>query len=163
MITGWIIFICILPSILYMFGINLGYTGNLNGLQEIQTYISNHPGDIHTEYTKWEFIHTTLELIAFCTAIFTAILALIYFRITKNIFIPVISIVLLFSGFLDIFHILVAEKIIAGVVDNQIFLPLTWTIGRLISAMIMGIGFLIMSSFSHKIKSLKLSLDFWHI
>jgi|GEM_PF-560365 signal transduction histidine kinase len=156
MITGWIIFICILPSILYMFGINLGYTGNLNGLQEIQTYISNHPGDIHTEYTKWEFIHTTLELIAFCTAIFTAILALIYFRITKNIFIPVISIVLLFSGFLDIFHILVAEKIIAGVVDNQIFLPLTWTIGRLISAMIMGIGFLIMSSFSHKIKSLKL-------
>lgn len=156
MLAGWIVFICILPSILYLSGINLGYTGNVHELFEIQTYTSNPPGDIHTEYTKWEFVHSSLELIAFCTAIFTAILALIYFHITKNIFIPVISIVLLFSGFLDIFHILVAEQIIEGDVDNQVFLPLTWTIGRLISAMIMGFGFLILGNLSHKIKSLKI-------
>ena len=89
------------------------------------------------------FLHTILEWSAFCTAVFTVILAWVHFGIRKNdVIVPVIGVCLLCAGSMDAFHTLVANRLINATASNIDLIPFTWALCRLFNALIMicGIG-----------------------
>ena len=97
-----VIAICILPLLLTMMGADFG---------------TNHM----TQKIDGSFAHTLLEWTAFCTAIFTVILAFTHFSINRDIATPVIAIALFFAGCMDAFHVLV---------ENNSTEPFTWVLCR---------------------------------
>ena len=86
------------------------------------------------------FEHTLLEWSALWAAAFTACLALSHFRIAKDITTPIIGIALFFSGCMDAFHTLAADRLIESVANNQELIPFTWAICRLFNSLIMILG-----------------------
>ncbi|MCH8252933.1 MAG: hypothetical protein IID36_10820, partial [Planctomycetes bacterium] len=86
------------------------------------------------------FVHTILEWSAFCTAIFTAILAFVHFRIKRDVATPIIGVALFCAGCMDAFHTLAADRLIHASADNTDLIPFTWAICRLLNALIMTVG-----------------------
>jgi len=86
------------------------------------------------------FTHTILEWSAFCTAIFTVTLSLVYFYLMRDPVIPIIGIALFFAGCMDAFHTLASDRLIQGAADSQNLIPFTWAICRLFNALILIAG-----------------------
>ncbi len=86
------------------------------------------------------FTHTILQWTAVTTAILTALLALLHFSIKRDAVTPVIGIALLCAGLMDGFHTLAADRLIIPLLDHRDFIPLTWSICRLFSALILIVG-----------------------
>lgn len=86
------------------------------------------------------FTHTILEWSAFCIALFTFLLAIVHYRISKDITIPVIGVALFCAGCMDAFHTLAADRLIEAAADNRNLIPFTWAISRVFNALIMIIG-----------------------
>ena len=60
------------------------------------------------------FTHTILEWTAFCTAIFTVLLAFLHFSIKRDIMTPILGRALFCAGVMDAFHTLAADRLIEG-------------------------------------------------
>ena len=86
------------------------------------------------------FVHSLLEWTSFCLAIVTAFCAFFHYAIKKDVATPIIGTALLFSGLLDGFHVLVADKLILYVSDNEHFIPFTWAMSRIFNAAILTAG-----------------------
>ena len=86
------------------------------------------------------FTHTILEWTAFCTAIFTVILAFLHFKIKRDTTTPIIGVALFCAGMMDAFHTLAADRLIEAVADNRNLIPFTWAISRLFNALILIAG-----------------------
>ncbi len=85
------------------------------------------------------FLHTLFEWGALCVALFTALLGLLHFRMTRDLVTPVIGLALLAAGLMDGFHILAADRLVPAA-DAEDFIPFTWAIGRLFCALILIVG-----------------------
>ncbi|MEM9806820.1 MAG: ATP-binding protein [Cyanobacteria bacterium P01_D01_bin.56] len=86
------------------------------------------------------FTHTILEWSAFCTALFTAILAFAHFATTRDVTTPVLGVVLLCAGMMDAFHTLAADRLIEAVADNRNLIPFTWALCRLFNVLLTIVG-----------------------
>ena len=86
------------------------------------------------------FTHTILEWSAFSAALFIALLAIVHFRITREITTPIIAMALFSAGCIDAFHTLAADRLIDAVADNRNLIPFTWAISRSFNALILIIG-----------------------
>lgn len=92
--------------------------------------------------SEGEFINTLLEWSAFCVAIFTAVFAYTNYSVTRDVATPVIGTALFFSGMIDAFRTLAADRLIPTVVDLDHFIPFTWAISRTINAIFLIAGML---------------------
>jgi hypothetical protein len=86
------------------------------------------------------FVHSLLEWTSCCLAIVTAFCAFVHYAIKKDVATPIIGTALLFSGLLDAFHVLAADKLILFVSDNEHFIPFTWAMSRIFHAAILTAG-----------------------
>lgn len=130
--------VCILPLILTTLGVDfsspipLGH--QIKGLENGELL-----DQIHITLAG-SFVHTLLEWSAFCTGVFTAILAFVYFALNHDVVTPIIGVSLFYSGCMDAFHTLASDRLIDGVADYDNLIPFTWAICRLFSALILVVG-----------------------
>ena len=101
--------------------------------------------DAMHEALRGSFVHTLLEWTAFSTAVLTALFAGIHFAIRKDATTPIIGAALFFSGCMDAFHTLAADRLISAAAPNANLIPFTWAICRMFNALIImtGVGLLL--------------------
>ncbi len=132
--------ISLLPFLVTMLDIDFVPASDLDTLRK---QVSSRTSDaIFTQLTGL-FSHTLLGWSAFCTALFTAILALTHFRVKKEVSIPIIAVALLSAGTMDAFNVLVADRLIETTVDSKDLAPFVWTLSRFLNASLM-IGALVL-------------------
>lgn len=124
--------VCALPSILQVFGFDLG-VGNA-GVN------SGNP----LENMRGLLLHTIMLWTATCMAFFTFVLAFFHYYVKRDVVTPVIGISLLWGGFIDLFQTLVADRFIQSTVDNQQLIPFTWAIGRTFGILVLLMGVMIL-------------------
>ncbi|WP_199247870.1 ATP-binding protein [[Phormidium] sp. ETS-05] len=131
---------CILPLILNQIGVDFSSPHPaIDWDTAVQLVAGKKPDSLHHSLAG-DYTHTILEWSAFCTAIFTAILAFAHFSIDRNPTTPVIGVTLLCAGVMDGFHTLAADRLIPAVADNQNLIPFTWAICRLANALLAATG-----------------------
>ncbi|MEM9217492.1 MAG: ATP-binding protein [Cyanobacteria bacterium P01_F01_bin.150] len=139
-LTIAIIIICVLPIVLNIFGVSFASNpipldAEFVMLLTPQELTERMHGALVGSYT-----HTILEWSAFCTAIFTVILAFAHFKIKQDAITPILGIALLCAGLMDAFHTLAADRLIEAVADNRNLIPFTWALCRMFNALISIIG-----------------------
>jgi len=134
------IFICLFPSICNLFGIDFGTPGHPLDTRIISTLADSKLTDTLHHSLAGSFTHTILEWSAFCTAIFTVILAFVYFHSERDVTTPIIAVALFCAGIMDAFHTLAADRLIEVVADNQNLIPFTWALCRLCNIILTLIG-----------------------
>ncbi|TWT62930.1 PP2C family protein-serine/threonine phosphatase [Rubinisphaera italica] len=86
------------------------------------------------------FYHTILEWTSVCLAIFTGILSIVHYRLKRDVTTPIIGTALFFSGMLDAFNILAADRLVFAVKNLQDFIPFTWAVSRTFNVAILTAG-----------------------
>jgi len=86
------------------------------------------------------FLYTILEWTAFCVAFFTGLLSFVHYRLKKDITTPIIGTAMLFTGLLDAFNILAADRLTFPVEDLNRFIPVSWAIARTFNVAILFAG-----------------------
>ncbi|PCH59883.1 MAG: hypothetical protein COC19_06575 [SAR86 cluster bacterium] len=123
-----------LPAVLNLLGVDFGTYST--SLEAIRT--TSFPAQALSEYVysslRGALVHTLLEWTASCIAIMTVVLAFVHYRLTKDIAVPVICIALFFSGIMDAFHTLAADRLIEANADITDLIPFTWAAARLFNA-----------------------------
>ncbi|ALO35480.1 hypothetical protein CMT41_12700 [Colwellia sp. MT41] len=132
-----VLVLCLLPSLLNVLGID--FSSNITALNFKQTIEANHlfyalAGALH---------HTLLEWSAVVLALLTFILALVHYRIHRDVAIPIMGMAIFCAGSVDAFHTLAATRIISAQAENTDFIPFTWALSRIFNACIMITGTLI--------------------
>ncbi|KGJ96265.1 response regulator [Colwellia psychrerythraea] len=132
-----VLVLCLLPSLLNFIG--LDFSSNITALNTNQAIEANHlfyalAGALH---------HTLLEWSAVILAVLTFILALVHYRIHKDVAIPIMGMAIFCAGSVDAFHTLAATRIISAQAANTDFIPFTWAFSRIFNACIMITGTLI--------------------
>lgn len=135
-----IVAICVCPFLLNQLGINFGLPYHAPDWSTIaqQSPVGQIDALHHT--LAGSFVHTILEWSAFCTAIFTVILAFSYFVVKQDVTTPIIGVALLCAGTMDAFHTLAADRLITATSDNQNLIPFTWALCRLGNALLTVFG-----------------------
>ncbi len=134
----WIVWgICLIPFCLNLLGLDFA---SHQAPFEPATYTTATPIDLLYETLSGSFTHTILEWSAFCTAIFTVVLAFIHFRLRQDVTTPVIGVALLCAGVMDAFHTLAADRLVEAVADNQDLIPFTWAICRMANVLLTLMG-----------------------
>lgn len=89
--------------------------------------------------------HALLEWSSFGVAAFAAVLAFILGAMKRDRVSPVIGITLLFMGCSDAFQALAVDHLAEWITDIHSYLPFTWAVSRILSALILiaGVGFLL--------------------
>ena len=147
--------LCIGPGLLMWLGVDFGSQAvpldprTMAGLSDSQLLDATHRS------LAGSFTHTILELAAFSTAMLTAIWALAYFHLKKDVATAVIGVALFCAAGMDAFHALAADRLIEAAADNERFIPFTWAICRLFNAVILAAGvglFLVIGQPRHKLR-----------
>ena len=135
-----VIIICVLPFILNLLGIDFASPQQKLNFTALAEMKAQQTTDVIHQSLSGSFTHTILEWSAFCTAIFTAVLAFVHFQVKRDVVTPIIGIALFFAGCMDAFHTLAGDRLIEGVAANQDLVPFTWAICRLFNALIVICG-----------------------
>ncbi|MBP0000459.1 MAG: histidine kinase [Cyanobacteria bacterium SID2] len=135
-----IVLICAAPTLLNIVGVDFGTPQDLPDLATLSQLSPHELTDALHHTLSGSFTHTLLEWSAFCTAIFTVVLALAHFSLVRDITTPIIGITLFFAGTVDAFHTLTADRLIEAVADNQTLIPFTWAICRLSNVLLTTLG-----------------------
>jgi two-component system NtrC family sensor kinase len=140
--VGAIALICVLPFILNLTGADFGSSAVALNLDVAASLSPQAFTDALHHALEGSYTHTLLEWSAFCTAIFTVVLAFAHFNIKHDVTTPVIGMALLCAGCMDAFHTLAANRLIEAVASNQNLIPFTWALCRLFNAVLMiaGVG-----------------------
>ncbi len=140
-----VVIICITPLLLTLLGVDFGTYSEPLASGDLGLLADHELVDALFYSLSGAFVHTLLEWSAFMTAIFIFFLALNHYRLTGNYTTAIIGVALLFSGAMDAFHTLAADRLIETVADNRNLIPFTWAICRLFNALIMiaGVGLLL--------------------
>ncbi|NJN73361.1 MAG: histidine kinase [Limnothrix sp. RL_2_0] len=134
----WLIWgICFTPFLLNLCGVDFGSVATEFDPSNI---LDENLVDALQRRLSGSFTHTILEWSAFCTAIFTVVLAFIHFKLQKDVTTPVIAIALFCAGLMDCFHTLAADRLITAVADNRNLIPFTWAICRLANVLLTLMG-----------------------
>ncbi|MBL4621731.1 MAG: ATP-binding protein [Immundisolibacteraceae bacterium] len=141
-----VIFICLAPYILSLFGVNFGSSGKTADLHAIADLAPHLQLEFFFSRLSGAFTHTLLEWTAFCVAILTVFLAASHYVISKNLTTLVIGAALFLAGCMDAFHTLAADRLIEAVADNRDLIPFTWAICRVFNALILIGGVLLLLS-----------------
>ncbi|MDJ1176499.1 ATP-binding protein [Roseofilum capinflatum] len=128
--------ICLLPITLNLMGVDFGTYALKLDLETLPDLTSNQLSDTLHQTLSGSFTHTLLEWSAFCTALFTVVLAFAHFKIQQDVTTPILGIALFFAGVMDAFHTLAADRLISAVADNHNLIPFTWAICRLFNVII---------------------------
>jgi len=133
----FVITLCLLPFVLNLFGFSFASV--------ITPLKTNEPVEANQLFyaLSGAIQHTLLEWSAVVLALLTFILALVHYRIHRDIAIPIMGMAIFCAGSVDAFHTLAATRIISAEVDNTDFIPFTWALSRIFNASIMIIGTLI--------------------
>jgi len=144
----FVVIICLLPFSLNLIGVDFGSTSKPLPAGSSDSLVID---DLFYRLSG-AFTHTLLEWSAFCTALFTFFLAIVHYRISKDITIPVIGVALICAGCMDAFHTLAADRLIEAAADNRNLIPFTWAISRVFNALIMivGVGMFLLRPESNK-------------
>jgi len=121
---AWAIVVgCVLPSLLILFGFDLGT-------------------DVGPDQKalRGTFIHTLSEWTAVCVAGMTALLALLHFRNTRNPITPVLFVGLLAAACADMGHTLLSDPRLGPVLVEARVVPMSWGLGRIYFAAILIVG-----------------------
>ncbi|PPT05422.1 Serine/threonine protein kinase PrkC regulator of stationary phase [Geitlerinema sp. FC II] len=135
-----VVLVCAIPTLLNLLGVDFGTPQDLLHLEAIDGIAPDRLTDVLHQTLAGSFTHTLLEWSAFCTAIFTVILALAHFAIVRDVTTPTIGVALFFAGVMDAFHTLAADRLIEVVADNRNLIPFTWAICRLSNAVLAAVG-----------------------
>ena len=135
-----VIVICLLPFLLNLGGVDFGSPKSRFDPSAAFSMTPDELADSMHHALAGSFTHTLLEWTAFCTALFTVLLAFMHFSIRRDVTTPVIAVALFCAGSMDAFHTLAANRLIPAVANNQDLIPFTWAICRLFNALIMIIG-----------------------
>lgn len=90
------------------------------------------------------FWHVIWEWSSVAIAFLSVILAFAHYRVRKNLVVPLIGIVMLCAGVMDLYHTLAAARLINVHAPNSDLIPFTWAEARLFSAVGFTIGALIL-------------------
>ena len=137
-----IIAICVAPALLGLLGVDLGasaaggHPSEWWELEGVRLMDAMHAG------LSGSFVHALLEWSAVVAALFTALLALVYFVMHRDVTTPVIGLALLCAGTVDAYHTLAAVRLISGSTDSARLIPFTWALSRSFQAVVLmgGIG-----------------------
>lgn len=133
-----IAWLCVLPFFLN----RLGFTFELDMPADLAERPPIEQAYFQSAYfqLRGPLVHTLLNWTSVCLAIVTAFCAFFHYNIKKDVATPIIGTALLFSGLLDAFHVLAADKLIFYVSDNEHFIPFTWAMSRIFHAAILTTG-----------------------
>ncbi len=134
-LLGAAIGVSITPLLLNLVGVDFGSGGG--GLEDFEGASVD---DAMHYALSGSFTHTILEWSAFCVAIFTVVLALVHFKIKRDVTLPIIGVALFCAGCMDAFHTLAADRLIEAVAPNENLIPFTWAICRMFNVGILLIG-----------------------
>ncbi|MCA1990604.1 MAG: methyl-accepting chemotaxis protein [Coleofasciculus sp. S288] len=132
--------ICVIPFFLNLIGIDFGTLGQAFDLSAATQWDKTELVDAMHHTLAGSFVHTILEWSAFCAAILIVLVSFLNYSIKGNPMTPILGVALFFSGLMDAFHTLAADRLIEAVADNQNLIPFTWAICRLFNALIMIVG-----------------------
>lgn len=135
--------ISVLPAGLILLGFNFGNHQVQLGFTSANEISLDELTEATYHNLVSSFTHTILEWSAFCTAIFTAVLAIVVFFIKRDVTILIIAMALFWAGCMDAFHILAADRLINAAADSRNLSPFTWALSRAFSALIVIGGILI--------------------
>ncbi len=140
-----VIIICIMPFSLNWFGFDFASVNNRFNITEIATWEIPQSALVDEMFYALAggLQHALLEWTSVVIAMLTALLAFAHYRTNKDITVPIISLALLTSGFMDIFHTLAATRLIDSVAENTDLIPFTWALSRGFHASILIVGVLI--------------------
>jgi len=133
-----ILLICITPIMLNMLGVD--FSSSINPIEQNNNKIT--ANDLFYALAG-ALQHTILEWTAVILALLTFLLALMHYRIHKDIAIPIIGMAIFCAGSVDAFHTLAATRIISAQAPNTDFIPFTWAFSRIFNAFIMITGTII--------------------
>ena len=133
-----------LPSVLQLLGIDLG-TPEAVGSPAVRQLLQDTARNPSADFTgvlydnlSGSFVHTVLEAIGFCAALFTVVLALLHYDVRRDAATPVIGAALFSAGTLDAFHALAVDRIVLG--HSEHFAAFTWLAGRMFHGLIVIVG-----------------------
>jgi len=132
-----VIVLCLLPITFNLFGFS--FASVITPLNSSEPIVANHL--FHA--LSGAIQHTLLEWSAVVLALLTFVLALVHYRIHRDIAIPIMGMAIFCAGSVDAFHTLAATRIISAEAANTDFIPFTWALSRIFNATIMIIGTLI--------------------
>ncbi len=138
-----IILLSLLPWFLILGGVNFGLPIKTMPINQIQRLSTPQINELMYGGLSGAFVHTILEWTAVATATFTAILSIAYLRNNQGIVVPVMGITLFFSGIMDGFHILAADRLVGSVANITEFVSFTWVMSRTLNGIVMIIGIII--------------------
>lgn len=144
-----VIGICILPFLLNLLGIDFASDSVSISSDAIDRFSASELTEAMHQALKGSYTHTILEWSAFCTAIFTTLLAFACFANKPDVATPILGVALLCAGIMDAFHTLAADRLVEAVADNGNLIPFTWALCRLFNALIsmIGTGLLLVGNF----------------
>ena len=133
----WLVLgISLSPLLLQLAGVNFGSRAPAFDLDRASGMASSQLVNAMHRSLGGSFVHTILEWSAFCTAIFTAVLALVHFRTKRDVVTPIIAVSLFWAGCMDAFHTIAADHLIGQTTESSNLIPFTWAICRLFNAFI---------------------------
>ncbi|MGC9502182.1 ATP-binding protein [Baaleninema sp.] len=135
-----VVLVCTIPTLFNWLGVDFGTPQDFLDLAGLEELSPNQLDDRLHHSLAGSFTHTLLEWSAFCTAIFTVVMAFAHFAIVRDVTTPTIGVALFFAGVMDAFHTLAADRLIETVADNQNLIPFTWAICRLSNALLTAVG-----------------------
>lgn len=132
--------ICFLPLLANLVGVD--FSSNAQSLGELSQELQapNANVDPLFNFLNGAFNHALLEWTAVCIAIFTVMLSLSHYIISRDVIIPVIGLALFLAGCMDAFHTLAAARLIDAAADNKNLIPFTWALSRVFNALILILG-----------------------
>ncbi len=107
---------------------------------QLRDHIQDDPTIESYYMLRGPFFYTVLEWTASCVAFFTGLLSLVHYRLKKDVTTPIIGTAMLFTGLLDAFNILAADRLTFPVVDLDRFIPMSWAIARTFNVAILFAG-----------------------
>ncbi|MFP4651827.1 MAG: methyl-accepting chemotaxis protein [Phormidium sp.] len=143
-ITWGVVAICLLPLVLNLFGVDFSSFGEVLTPDMAAELNPTELFEAMHESLEGSFVHTLLEWTAFCVALLIVLLSLMDYSLRGNPITPVLGVALFFSGMMDGFHTLAANRLLTVVAPTQDLVPFTWAICRLFHALIMIIGVLVL-------------------
>ena len=141
--------ICILPFSLNLIGVDFASDSISLSSEAISSFSPSDLSEAMHQALEGSYTHTILEWSAFCTAIFTTLLAFAVFTNKPDVATPILGVALLCAGIMDAFHTLAADRLVEAVADNSNLIPFTWALCRLFNALISiaGTALLLLGNF----------------
>lgn len=132
--------LCALPLLLNFLGVDFGNViETLSPVKVIEmTEIEEKP--VYRDLLTGRYVHTILVSVSVSIAILTLVLALIDYNIRREAGTLIVAMAFFFAALLEIFHLLVATRVITTAVNSYYLTSYTWFFCRLFLASVIALG-----------------------